>query len=102
MQIAHGAPGPIVPRAVSAFGVGPIAAPAPGGPGTLILISRSNVPSESNTWIRLLPRSATYTFPLASEVIECGVLNCPCPVPGSPHDFTQSPFLSYFATRELT
>src|SRR5882762_9891595 len=33
--------------------------------------------------------------------MECGVLNCPGPFPGSPHDFTQSPFLSYFATREL-
>src|SRR6266849_2236062 len=97
MQIAHGAPGPIVPRAVSAFGVGLIAARAPGGTGTLILISRANVPSGLNTWIRVLPRSATYTFPSASAAIECGVLNCPWPVTRSPHDFTQSPFLSYFA-----
>src|SRR5580704_2140917 len=32
----------------------------------------------------------------------CGTLNCPGPSPGSPHDFTQLPSLSTFATRELT
>src|SRR5271156_7007101 len=32
----------------------------------------------------------------------CGVLNWPGPSPGSPHDFTQLPSLSTFATRELT
>src|SRR5580692_11213717 len=31
----------------------------------------------------------------------CGTLNCPGPSPGSPHDFTQFPSLSTFATREL-
>src|SRR5580700_8394407 len=31
----------------------------------------------------------------------CGTLNCPGPSPGSPHDFTQFPPLSTFATREL-
>src|SRR5579859_7250093 len=31
----------------------------------------------------------------------CGTLNCPGPLPGSPHDFTQFPSLSTFATREL-
>src|SRR5581483_4247551 len=41
-------------------------------------------------------------FPLASAAMLCGVLNSPGLVrPGSPHDFTQSPFLSYLATREL-
>ena len=32
----------------------------------------------------------------------CGVLNCPGPLPFVPHYFTQSPLLSYLATRELT
>jgi hypothetical protein len=34
--------------------------------------------------------------------IACGMSNWPGPVPFDPHDFTQSPFLSYLATRELT
>ena len=36
--------------------------------------------------MRLLPRSATYTLPLASRgtAIECGTSNCPCPAPFLP------------------
>src|SRR5438034_5453859 len=40
-------------------------------------------------------------FPLASAAMLCGVSNWLGPLPGSPKDFTQSPFLSNFATREL-
>src|SRR5580765_4438206 len=40
-------------------------------------------------------------LPFASAAMLCGVLNCPGLLPGSPNDFTQSPFLSNFATREL-
>src|SRR2546426_5382355 len=40
-------------------------------------------------------------FPLASAAMLCGVSNSPVFLPGVPHDFTQSPFLSNFATREL-
>src|SRR5260370_11619218 len=40
-------------------------------------------------------------FPLASAAMLCGVLNSPGLLPRSPHCFTQSPFLSYLATREL-
>src|SRR5712691_6428702 len=40
-------------------------------------------------------------LPLLSAAILCGVSNWLGPLPGSPHDFTQSPFLSNFATREL-
>src|SRR5213592_351382 len=40
-------------------------------------------------------------FPLASAAMLCGVSNWLGPLPGSPHDLTQSPFLSNFATREL-
>src|SRR2546425_1717212 len=40
-------------------------------------------------------------FPLASAAMLCGVSNWLVFFPGSPHDLTQSPFLSNFATREL-
>src|SRR5579871_127761 len=40
-------------------------------------------------------------LPSLSDAIECGVLNSPGPEPGAPHCFTQSPFLSNLATREL-
>src|SRR5262245_27469766 len=40
-------------------------------------------------------------LPCASAAILCGVLRWPGPAPGSPKDFTQSPFLSNLATREL-
>src|SRR6266849_2512770 len=40
-------------------------------------------------------------FPFASAAMLCGVLNWLGLFPGSPQDFTQSPFLSNFATREL-
>src|SRR5262245_41864156 len=40
-------------------------------------------------------------FPRASDAMLCGVSNSPSLLPFSPHDFTQSPFLSYLATREL-
>src|SRR5439155_1228522 len=40
-------------------------------------------------------------FPLASAAMLCGVSNWLGPLPGSPKDLTQSPFLSNFATREL-
>src|SRR5260370_39879342 len=40
-------------------------------------------------------------LPLASAAMLCGVSNWLGPLPGSPHDLTQSPFLSNFATREL-
>jgi hypothetical protein len=66
-----------------------------------MVMVRRCFPSGSKTWIRRLPRSATYTLPFASEAMECGVLNSPSLLPGVPHDFTQSPFLSYLATREL-
>ena len=39
-------------------------------------ISR-NLPFWSNTWMRLFPRSATYTRPFLSMAIECGRLNSP-------------------------
>ena len=32
----------------------------------------------------------------------CTRLNSPGPLAALPHDFTQSPFLSYLATREFT
>src|SRR5213083_1453722 len=40
-------------------------------------------------------------LPRESDAMLCGVSNSPGFVPFSPHDFTQSPFLSYLATREL-
>src|SRR5215831_4960989 len=40
-------------------------------------------------------------LPFASAAMLCGVSYLLGPLPGSPQDFTQSPFLSNFATREL-
>jgi len=102
MQIAHGAPGLIVPGGAFAAGVLPIAGRAPAGSGTSSLICRRYLPSLSNTSMRTLPRLATYTLPCASVAMLCGVFSWPGPLPGSPKLFTQSPFLSYFATREFT
>src|SRR5579875_3400725 len=99
MQMAHGAPEAIVPLVVVGFG--PINVRASGGAGTSMVICRRKFPSPSNTWILRLPRSATYTSPRAYTAMLCGVLNCPGPSPGVPHDFTQFPYLSYFAMREL-
>jgi ABC-type glycerol-3-phosphate transport system permease component len=62
---------------------------------------RWKAPSPSNTWMRRLLRSATYTRPLASTAMLWGVWNCPGPVPRSPHDLSQSPSLLTLATREL-
>src|SRR4051812_12849146 len=100
MQMVHGAPADCVPPA--GFVVLPSTFLAPGGAGILILISLLNVPSVSNTCIRALPRSATYMLSLRSTPMLCGVLNCPGPVPFSPHDFRKFPSLSYLATREFT
>src|SRR6266849_3112326 len=99
MQTAFGAPTPFM---LPGGGVGPLTALVPGAGGISILNIRRNLPSVSNTWMRWLPRSPTYTLSFLSTAIACGVRNCPGPVPGSPHDLTQSPFLSYLATRELT
>src|SRR5436190_12335748 len=42
-----------------------------------------------NFWIRLFPRSATYTLPAASVAICEGRSNWPLPVPGEPHSVTK-------------
>jgi len=84
MQIAHGAPGAIVwLPVIGNVGVFPIAARA--------LASKfidhdlpKKVPFPSNTWIRRLPRSATYTLFSASTAILCGTLNCPAHPPVHP------------------
>ena len=60
-----------------------------------------NVPLPSNTWIRLLPSSATYTLPCASIAMPCTMLNCPGSVPLEPHDLMYLPVGSYFAMRAL-
>src|SRR5262252_5993542 len=60
------------------------------------------LPSESNTWMRPFPRSATYTFPCLSICMLCGFRNWLGPVPYEPHDLIQSPFLFILPMRELT
>ena len=76
--------------------------------GALRWIIRRNFPSASNTWIRRLPRSATYTLFCRSTPMLCGVLNCPAfssacapPLPRDPHDLIQFPRLSNLAIREF-
>ena len=41
-------------------------------------------PDGSNTWTRLFPLSATYTFPESSTAMPDGPLNWPSPRPGPP------------------
>src|ERR1700723_251691 len=102
MQSAQGEPACIVPLAVGLLtGLGPIAGLALGSKGTSMVIWRTKLPSPSNTWIRRLPRSATYTLPLASTAMLWGTLNSPGLSPGPPQDVSQLPFLSALATREF-
>src|SRR5512140_2716401 len=55
--------------------------PVPNDPHWVI-----NVPPGENSWMRLFPVSATYTFPAASVAKPCGALvNCPGPAPAEPH-----------------
>src|SRR5206468_555761 len=47
-------------------------------------------PAHANFWMRLLPESATKTFPLPSTATPSGpVLNCPSPLPRLPHLVTK-------------
>src|SRR5215510_5566113 len=100
MQSELGAPIGCVRR--SPVGVGPLTGRDVGSGGTSIENMRLKLPSVSKTWMRWFVRSPTYTLSWRSIAIEWGMLNSPGPLPLVPHDFTQSPFLSYLATRELT
>ncbi len=57
------------------------------------------VPSASNTWMRLLPLSATYTLPCASMAMAFTPWNWPGSVPVEPQWRMKRPSLSNFATR---
>src|SRR5439155_14157836 len=61
----------------------------------------SNDPRLPNFWMRLLPASATKTFPLASTAIPSGALNCPSPLPGLPHFVMKEPVFVNFWMRSL-
>src|SRR5262245_57725546 len=100
MQIELGAP--MVAALAAPVGVLPYTGLVSAGGGTSMLNMRRNFPLVSKTWMRRFDRSPTYTLLFLSTAIACGRRNWPGPVPFSPHDFTQSPFLSYFATREFT
>src|SRR6185295_6629094 len=66
-----------------------------------LVICDLNVPSPSNTWMRLFPASATYRLPEASLAIPRIWLNCPCADPVCPQDFTKLPSLVNLAIRLL-
>ena len=51
--------------------------------------------------MRLLPVSATKTFPLPSTATPVGPLNCPSPVPELPHMVRKVPVFVNFWMREL-
>src|SRR5512141_167827 len=78
------------------------------GPGEIHTVQESPILSKmalgprllSNTCIRWLARSATYTLPWASTAIPCGVLNSLGCEPGFslPTCLRNLPFLSYFTT----
>src|SRR5206468_10930294 len=61
----------------------------------------TKVPVLSNFWMRLLPASATKTFPLASTATPSGALNCPSPLPGLPHFVTKEPVFVQFCMRSV-
>ncbi|VVC05299.1 Uncharacterised protein [uncultured archaeon] len=48
---------------------------------------KRNVPSLANSWMRLLPLSATHTFPSESIAIPLGLLSCPTNDPNEPQLF---------------
>ena len=102
MQMAHGEPGiccvapPVAGRRL------PVATGAFGGAGTSIVMIFSTLPDVSVTWMRRLLRSAIQSRSSLSMTIECSVLYCPGPVPGSPNEPSQLPSRSYRATREFT
>src|SRR6266850_1753738 len=56
---------------------------------------------HANFWMRLLPASATKTFPLPSTATPSGTLNCPSPLPALPHLVRKVPVVSNFWTRLL-
>ena len=56
-------------------------------------------PSASNTWMRLLPTSATYTLPCASTARLFTPANWPFAEPVDPHCLMKRPSFSNFATR---
>jgi hypothetical protein len=68
-QIAQSEPGFRAP--VGCAGLLPMAGRASGSTGTSMVNWRRNLPSPSNTSIRALPRSATYTFPssIKSDIV---------------------------------
>src|SRR5207249_11649997 len=59
------------------------------------------VPVFVNFWMRLLPESATKTFPLPSTATPVGLANCPSPLPGLPHFVRKVPAFVHFWRREL-
>src|SRR3954462_4327150 len=58
--------------------------------GTFQLVTQP--PEPSNLAIRLLPMSATYTFPTPSAATSSGLDSCPGPAPEEPHFATKPPF----------
>src|SRR5579862_8988898 len=50
-----------------------------------------SVPTSSNFWTRLLPRSVTYTWPAPSVATQPGCWNWPAPAPRLPHIVTKVP-----------
>src|SRR4051812_50191681 len=100
MQMAQGEPGAMVsgwPAAwiFSTFGVAPIAGFASGGNGTLMRISRSTLPSPSNTWMRRFPRAAAEMLAFPAAAIVWGGVWLPRPGPGLPEGFHPVSFFLY-------
>src|SRR6266496_786045 len=63
--------------------------------------SARNLPSWSNIWILLLPRSPTNSRPLESNASVCGISNCPTSDPCPPHCLINFPSFANFITRAL-
>src|SRR5581483_3023875 len=51
----------------------------------------TKAPEEVNSWIRLLPESATYRLLDESTAMPVGVANWPFPLPALPHAVTKAP-----------
>src|SRR5689334_25027645 len=70
---------------------GPLNCPSPPpGPPHVVM----SVPTSSNFWTRLLPRSVTYTWPAPSVATQPGPWNWPSPLPCVPHSCTNVPHAS--------
>ena len=99
MQIELGAP--MTAARASPVGVLPLTARVPGVAGTSIVNIRKNCLSVSNTWMRRFDAIAHINVVVAVDPNRMRQPELSWRLPLSPHDFTQSPFFVYLATREL-